>query len=270
MKKKPDIQLQYEGFLNTPLLWELKSFEELNQFEIPPTDITSFDELTPVKIRLGKLVERFVSYELRSHKSISIINENLQVVENKITIGEIDCLLKHVNQLIHLEVSYKFYLYDENLGKLELDKWIGPNKRDSLVKKIEKLKSKQLPILFHKETIRILERININVAEIIQLVYFKAQLFVPYLRKPSLLSEINNDCIKGFYIKKRQLNLFNDHTFYIPSKTNWIIDAHNNVDWIEINDFLSELTELLNNEKSPLCWFKDSKGKIEKVFVVWW
>ena len=270
MIKKPDIQLQYEGFLNTPLLWELKSFEELNQFEIPPTDITSFNELTPVKIRLGKLVERFVSYELRSHKSISIINENLQVVENKITIGEIDCLLKHINQLIHLEVSYKFYLYDENSGKLELDKWIGPNKRDSLAKKIAKLKSKQLPILFHKETIRILEKININVAEIIQLVYFKAQLFVPYLRKPNLLPEINNDCIKGFYIKKRQLNQFNDHTFYIPSKKNWIIDVHNNVNWIEINDFLSELTELLNNEKSPLCWFKDSKGNIEKVFIVWW
>ena len=58
-----------------------------------------------------------------------------------------------MNQLIHLEVSYKFYLYDENLGKLESEKWIGPNKRDSLVQKTAKLKSKQLPILFHKETI---------------------------------------------------------------------------------------------------------------------
>jgi len=270
MKKKPDIQLQYEGFLNTPLLWELKSFEELNQFEIPPTDITSFNELTPVKIRLGKLVERFVSWKLRSQKSISIINENLQIIEDKLTIGELDCLLRHFNQIIHLEISYKFYLYDENSGKQELDKWIGPNRRDSLVQKLSKLKSKQFPILFHKETIRILKRINIDVAEIIQLVYFKAQLFVPYLRKPSLLPEINNDCIKGFYIQKSQLHQFNDHTFYIPSKINWIIDAHNNVNWIEFNDFLSELTELLNNEKSPLCWLKDSKGNIEKMFVVWW
>jgi uncharacterized protein len=270
MKKKPDIQLQYEGFLNTPLLWGDSPFEELNQFEIPPTDIASFDELTPVKIRLGKLVERFVYHELRSHKSVSIIIENLQVIDNKITIGEIDCLLKYMNQLIHLEVSYKFYLYDESLGKLESEKWIGPNKRDSLVRKTSKLKSKQLPILFHKETIRILKKINIDIAEIIQLVYFKAQLFVPHLRKPSLLPQVNNNCIKGFYIKKSQLNQFNDHTFYIPSKINWIIDVHNNVNWVEFNDFLSELTELLNGEKSPLCWIKNSKGNIEKMFVVWW
>lgn len=270
MKKKPDIQLQYEGFLNTPLLWKLNPFEELNQFKIPPTDIASFDELTPVKIRLGKLVERFVSCELRSHESVSVIIENLQVTHNKVTIGEIDCLLKYMNQLIHLEVSYKFYLYDANLGKLESDKWIGPNKRDCLAQKISKLKSKQLPILFHKETIKILEKINIDVAEIEQLVYFKAQLFVPYSIKPSLLPEINNDCIKGCYIKRKQLNQFNDHTFYIPSKMNWIVELHNNVDWIEFNNFLPELTELLDNEKSPLCWFKDSKGNIEKVFVVWW
>jgi len=150
MKKKPDIQLQYEGFLNTPLLWGFNPFEELSQFEIPPTEITSFDELTPVKIRLGKLVERFVSHELRSNKSVSIIIENLQVIDNKITIGEIDCLLKYMNQLIHLEVSYKFYLYDENLGKLESEKWIGPNKRDSLVQKTAKLKSNFLYFFIKK------------------------------------------------------------------------------------------------------------------------
>lgn len=270
MKKKPNIQLQYEGFLNTPLLWKLNPFEELNQFEISPTDVTSFDELIRGKIRLGKLVERFVSFELSLHKSISIINENLQIIEDKLTIGEIDCLLKYFNQIIHLEISYKFYLYDEDAGKLEPERWIGPNRKDSLVQKLSKLKSKQLPILFHKETIRTLEKIDIDVSDIIQLVYFKAQLFVPYPIMTSLLPEINNDCIKGFYIQKSQLNQFNDHTFYIPSKINWIIDAHNSVNWVELNEFLPELTELLDSEKSPLCWFKDSKGNMEKIFVVWW
>lgn len=270
MKMKPDIQLQYEGFLNTPLLWELNPFEELNQFEISPTTITSFDQLTPVKIRLGKLVERFVSYELSLHKSISIINENLQIIEDKLTVGELDCLLRHFNQIIHLEISYKFYLYDENVGNLESERWIGPNRRDSLAQKLSKLKSKQLPILFHKETIRTLEKVDIDVYDILQLVYFKAQLFVPYPIKISLLPEINNDCIKGFYIQKSQLNQFNDHSFYIPSKMNWIVDVHNNVNWMGFNDFLTELIELLNNEKSPLCWLKDSKGNIEKIFVVWW
>jgi uncharacterized protein len=46
--------------------------------------------------------------------------------------------------------------------------------------------------------------------------------------------------------------------------------VHNNVSWIAFIDFISELTELLNNEKSPLCWLKDSKGNTKKIFVVWW
>jgi hypothetical protein len=270
MKKKPDIQLQYEGFLNTSLLWKSNQIEDLVQFEIPPTTLIPFQESIPIKMRLGKLVERFVSHELNQYDSINILRENLQIIENKITIGELDCLLKIENELIHLEVVYKFYLYDPNHSIQETGRWIGPNRKDSLIQKLTKLKEKQLPILFHKQTKLELKKLQINLSEITQKTYFKAQLFVPYPIKTRLLPEINNDCIKGFYIQKSQLKQFNDHTFYIPSKINWIIDVHNNVNWIEFNDFLSELTELLNNKKSPLCWLKDSKGNIGKMFVVWW
>ena len=270
MKQKPDIQLQYEGFLSTPLLWKSNQLEGLVQFEIPPTNPTLFKELIPIKIRLGKLVERFVSHELNQCESIKILRENLQIIENKITIGELDCLLKLENELIHLEVVYKFYLYDPKQSKQETARWIGPNRKDSLIQKLSKLKEKQLPILFHKQTKLELEKLQINLSQITQKTYFKAQLFVPYPVKTSLLPEINNDCIKGCYIQKSQLTQFNDHTFYIPSKMNWIINVHNNVNWVAFIDFLSELTELLNNEKSPLCWLKDSQGNIKKIFVVWW
>jgi uncharacterized protein len=270
MKQKPDIQLQYEGFLNTPLLWKSKQLEGLVQFEIPPTTLTLFQESIPLKIRLGKLVERFVSHELNQYESIDILRENLQIIENKITIGELDCLLKLEEELIHLEVVYKFYLYDAKHSSQEIARWIGPNRKDSLVQKLKKLKEKQLPILFRKQTKLDLKKLQIDLYEITQKTYFKAQLFVPYPIKTSLLPEINNDCIKGFYIQKSQLKQFDDHTFYIPSKMNWLIDVHNNVSWIAFIDFISELTELLNNEKSPLCWLKDSKGNTKKIFVVWW
>ena len=270
MKQKPDIQLQYEGFLNTPILWKSNQIEDLVQFEIPPTTLVPFQESIPIKMRLGKLVERFVSHELNQYDSINILIENLQVIENKITIGELDCLLKNENELIHLEIVYKFYLYDPNHCIQETGRWIGPNRKDSLIQKLTKLKEKQLPILFHKQTKLELEKLEINLSEIIQKTYFKAQLFVPYSKKISLLPEINNDCIKGVYIQKNQLNDFNSHTFYIPSKMNWIIEANNNVNWMTFIDFLTELKGLLNNEKSPLCWVKDSKGNIKKIFVVWW
>jgi len=53
------------------------------------------------------------------------------------------------NKPIHLEIIYKFYLYDPSIGLTQLDHWIGPNRRDSLVKKLTKLKQKQLPLLYH-------------------------------------------------------------------------------------------------------------------------
>ena len=45
--------------------------------------------------------------------------------------------------MIHLEIVYKFYLYDNTIGTSEIDHWIGPNRNDSLREKLEKLKSKR-------------------------------------------------------------------------------------------------------------------------------
>jgi len=270
MNKKPNIQLQYEGFLNTPNLWKTNPFQGLYQFEIPPVVITSYDEIIPSKIRLGKLVERFVYHEFHLHKSIHIIAENLQVIEEKLTLGEIDCLLRYLNDLIHLEISYKFYLYDKKSGDSEIDRWIGPNRKDSLAQKISKIKNKQFPILFHKETHRILNKLDIRVSEINQMVYFKAQLFVPFPIKTVELPEVNNECIKGFYLRKSELNQFNDYVFHIPSKMDWLIDVNDQVGWINYKEFSTSLRDHLENERSPLCWLKDSKGNIRKFFVVWW
>lgn len=270
MKLKSNIQLQYEGFLNTPLLWKLEAFEGLNQFELPPSELSTYNELIPDKIRLGKLVEHFVSHEFRFHKSISILQENLQIIEDKITLGEIDCLLRYMNELIHLEISYKFYLYDKDSGSCESKRWVGPNKKDSLEQKLSKLKSKQFPILFHNATIDLLDKLDIDVSKVEQLVYFKAQLFVPFSLKKKSFSEINNDCVIGFYIPEKELNQFKDYTFHIPSKLNWIIEPHIGVQWQSFSEFTTLLKSSLNNEKSPLCWLKDTNDKLEKFFVVWW
>jgi hypothetical protein len=43
--------------------------------------------------------------------------ENIQVIEDKKTIGEIDFLLKkNTKQVIHMELAYKFYLFDPSIS----------------------------------------------------------------------------------------------------------------------------------------------------------
>jgi len=53
---------------------------------------------------------------------------------------------------IHLEIQFKFYLYDAALGTTEIDHCIGPMRKDSLNEKLSKLKEKQLPLLYANET----------------------------------------------------------------------------------------------------------------------
>ncbi len=140
---------------------------------------------------LGKYIERFVSYQLTQEKSINIICENIQIQKEKITLGELDCILLKDKKPIHLEVIYKFYLYDPSVGKTEVEHFIGPNRKDSLVEKLDKLKEKQLPLLYSNECVSYLKSINLQSSEIEQQVYFKGQLFIPFSNKNHQLSNLN-------------------------------------------------------------------------------
>jgi len=265
-----DIQLQYEGFLNTPLLWKYDSIFQLQQIEFPNKKSTKFNSPIAKNLRLGKRVERFISHELQCHSSIKILAENIQIQNKKITIGEIDFIIQQNNIPIHLEVVYKFYLYDETNGSTELEHWIGPNRKDSLVKKLNKLKEKQHPLLFKPETLPLLKKLNINVASIQQKVYFKAQLFVPYHLKSNTFNLINNECIKGFYIHFNELSQFKSCKFYIPPKVNWLQEIQTQINWKKYNDILPKIENLIQEKTSPLCWIKQINGEVYKIFIVWW
>jgi hypothetical protein len=49
-----------------------------------------------------------------------------------------------------MELAYKFYLFDPSISSEPINNWIGPNRNDSLQEKLEKLKTKQFPLLYHK------------------------------------------------------------------------------------------------------------------------
>ena len=267
--KTPQINRRFDGFRNTPFLWEellegirIYTSDELSIIDYPKIDSTSH-------IRLGKLIEQFVLYELEQDESIQVLKSNVQVFRDQITIGELDCLIKQSAVNIHLEIVYKFYLYDPSIST-ELNRWVGPNRNDSLILKLNKLKEKQLPLLYHPATAKLLNKLNTKSADFKQRVCFKAQLFVPFNSLESSFQYVNKKCVKGFYIRQSDLTLFTNHTYYIPSKLDWLIEPHLDVEWISTQTFQSTISELLASHKSPLCWAKSTEGKIQKFFVVWW
>ncbi len=216
------LQKRYKGFIQTPFLWHGNSIENLQQFEIFSKTVKidiSIDE----NQRLGKYVERLVAFELAQHKHLSILVENLQIQKNKITLGELDCLLLKEGTPIHLEIIYKFYLYDDSVGTTEIEHFIGPNRKDSLIEKLNKLKHKQLPLLYSKACQPYLDTLNIQKKDVCQYVYFKAQLFLPFLNQNMQLNLLNNDCVTGFYITKNEIKEFKDCKFYIPNKKDWLV-----------------------------------------------
>ncbi len=269
-KKSKDLQLQYEGYLQTPFLWNGKGVFDLQQFSNISTKTSSFSTLIIPKLRLGKLVERFVSFDLQQNSSIEIIAENIQIQQEKITLGELDCILLKNEKPIHLEIVYKFYLHDSSVGESELAHWIGPNRRDSLLQKLNKLKEKQLPLLYSNECLTYLKKLELISNEIDQQLYFKAQLFVPLKEYGNKFPLINNKCINGFYINLKELDEFKDGKFHIPNKHNWLVIPHTDIDWLSFKIFSVKLQQSLSEERAPLCWLKKPNGELLKFFVVWW
>ncbi|MDB2556095.1 DUF1853 family protein [Flavobacteriaceae bacterium] len=261
-------QQRFEGFLNTPILWKDSEVCSLTQFKIEQ-ELLSFNEVIDSNQRLGKYVERLVSFQLSQDKSIEIVSENIQISKNKITLGELDCIILKDGKPIHLEIIYKFYLYDAIIGESSLQHWIGPNRKDSLIEKLDKLQQKQLPLLYSKECQEYLRNIDLKSSDISQQVYFKAQLFVPLNTKINH-GEVNPACIVGYYIYRNELSLFKESKFYIPNKKDWLILPHTNVDWLNYDDFFIESKEYLDREFSPMCWIKSKNGELKKFFLVWW
>jgi hypothetical protein len=265
-----EIQLQYQGYLNTPNLWFGNAVYNLQQLEYPQINSASFQEALPKGIRLGKRVEQFVFHELKQLPQVSILSENLQIQKEKQTLGEIDMLLFMDNKPIHLEIIYKFYVYDETVGTTQLDHWIGPNRKDSLVEKLNKLKNKQLPLLYCPETLPYLQNHKLDVNNMTQQVLFKAQLFLPYKTKTPSLDGINTACIMGFYLKQEHLPEFTNCKFYIPNKANWLVKAHAQVTWLTYDAFVSQINPIIEKQTAPLVWIKHPNGQIDTSFMVWW
>lgn len=261
----------FDGFQNTPLLWNGNTIWELQQFHTEHTAISFIQKQTNKKLRLGKWVEEFVGFQLRQQSNIKIIEENLQIKNNKLTIGELDMLLLKNEQPIHLEIIFKFYLYDPALNSYNnIENWIGPNRNDALVYKLKKLKKNQFPLLYKKSTIAYLENHNLDSKTIEQRVCFKAQLFLPYTSQDINTEPLNKDCVMGFYISFGDISIFKNLQFYIPNKLNWLTIPHNNIEWLDYKHAVSEIEEFINIKRSPLIWLKYNDTLFKKCFITWW
>lgn len=264
-------KLRYQGYANTPPLWLNTIVSQFEQIDLIPNIKGHTNSMVVKNQRLGKLVEEFVFDQLQKQEGISWVCDNLQIQNGKQTIGEIDALYYEQDQPIHLEIVYKFYLYDSlETYHHPLAYWIGPNRKDSLLYKLDKLHTKQFPLLYNELTKPYLETYELDTKAIKQHLCFKAQLFLPYHNRSININPLNPDCVAGFYIAFNEIGLFSDYEFYIPKKLDWLVHPNHNVTWLTYTLALKLLEKEINNKRSPLVWLRYKSTKLSKCFITFW
>lgn len=271
-----NVSSQFTGFLRTPPLWLDTSYFEFPQMMLEelsaPPEIHRELEI-PSTLVMGKRVECFFHYYMEHFSREEVTAHNVQIREGKITIGELDFLLRNrqENTVAHIEVVYKFYIYDPAFDQ-EVHRWIGPNRKDSLVKKLSRLRDRQFPLLYRPETRHLLDRLGIDPEDVTQKVCFKANLFVPFHMLEQEFPLVNNQAIRGFWIRSGAFtpDEFGSFEFFSPKKPDWPAEPESNKTWFSFSEIREQLEELLENEKSPLIWMKLGPGHFSRFFVVWW
>lgn len=271
------IEHQFVGFINTPSIFNNSNFAGFKLFELNSNKTFSSSSISqqkfPNNLVLGKRVEYFFMSAINASKGYELITNNIQINDEQRTLGELDFIVKDLKtkKLLHIELMYKFYVYDPEF-KIELERWIGPNRKDSLLQKIQRVNTNQFPLLHTPEAEKYLKSIDIDSESIQQQICFKANLFIPKNMQTQKFSQINENCIIGYWIHFKDFGDYDQEAFYFfaPEKQDWPIAPENWEEWINFKDVNEQIKELHLRKKSPLIWIKKSDGSFERIIVVWW
>ncbi|MFO8146267.1 MAG: DUF1853 family protein [Gillisia sp.] len=277
MKNRLTRQLQ--GFSRTPPLWENRDVFGLQQFDFPKYSIPENIDLQraipdlETNYVLGKRMERYFEFLLKYSNNIKVLKSNIQIQQEKITLGEIDFLAEDIllDQHHHIELVYKFYVYDPSYEN-GLARWIGPNRKDSLLQKIEKLKQRQFPILYKPETKEALSLLGLKAEDFAQSVCFKASLFIPKGIQYTHLLQLNKNCISGFWMHFDEFTSeeYSGHNYYIPNKQDWPVHPEFSEEWFSYSEIKKDILMQHQKKKSPLVWMRKNSREFERIFIVWW
>ena len=246
----------------------------VSQFQFPEVAVDSFviSEI-PEKLRLGHQMEFVCKQLLEASNAYNVLLHNIPLREEKRTMGEIDFIVQETatKQLIHIELTYKFYLIDTDI-KEPIHQLVGPNRRDAFYAKLEKIKNNQFSLIHTPIGRSALLEKGINTENITQQVCYKAQLFQPYSSEPLFIAPLNKNCIIGYWLRLAAFHTadFTPHTFYIPTKSEWVLQPMDTVTWQSHKEIAIAITERLKNNSAPMVWMKKNNTTFEKFFVVWW
>lgn len=221
---------------------------------------------------LGKQAEAMFEYILKQSKRYKLLAANVQIQGTQETLGELDYLIFDTitNNTLHIELACKFYLFDDGLGPTFESKWIGPNRKDTLQEKLDKVKKKQFPLLYTPESLETLKHVQIDFAAIKQQLYIKSFLFVPKDFRKEQLAKRYQDGVVGTYISFSEFSTEETSALYaIPDKKEWLLPPEQITNWVSFSEAKQTIEKLINTKRAPLV-YKKQKNTLDLFFVIWW
>jgi hypothetical protein len=279
---------RFNAFCQTSNLWNgslcgIKAFT-LSQFRFALTTAEEQElelPVIPARTVLGKRAEYFFKFCVEHSTNYELLVHNMQIFKENVTLGELDYIILETRnkKMLHVELVYKFYLYDplqheskkivEEPFNSELAKYVGPNRRDNFLYKLNRLKTHQLPLLYTPQAQESLGALGINVRQVEQQVCFLAHVFIPRELWQHDFKYVNKKCIAGYYMcysafaKAETAN-----AYFLPEKYAWKMKPHVIDSPRKFTEICEDVKQSLARGFAPLLWMQLENRSFECFFVI--
>ena len=211
--------------LNNIPSWEIDLNEQLKtwftQLDQNPDQLQNYLNHHEHKL-LGTYFECLFQFFFKHAPNWQLVAHNIQIIEDKQTLGELDIIAHHqannrAKEEYHLELAVKFYLQHPDHTGLEANHWLGPQSRDRLDLKLNKLSQKQFPFLAHQSVKDALEKKGLPLPSQQRLI-LKGYLFSRWGQKSILPDQVNKRCLTGQWIHQSEIGrLTEKHAHWLLS-----------------------------------------------------
>ncbi|MBU2984149.1 DUF1853 family protein [Saccharophagus degradans] len=203
--------------------------------------------------RLGLYAEAlfaFICSKPTPFHSFTLLAKNLQIEKLGKTYGELDFLLRsNSNQIHHLEMAVKFYLYhpqtplpdsQTNPFYRGANRLIGPNRKDRLDLKLKRMQEHQLPIVRTPEAKQAFLNANLSVNTLSSHLLINGRIFLPshksemhtnsQLQHTPLASFVNDNISTGIWLPLSEFEQYAQTTQTKSCDIRWIVLRK--LDWL--------------------------------------
>ncbi len=157
--------------------------------------------------RLGEYFEILMTTWVDQVPPATLIAANLQVPGGRGTVGEFDLLFRRDRAVRHWELAIKFYL--GHPGRFEEPRWYGPNPKDRLDKKWDKMLRRQLPLGDKRAAKKVLQGLGVD-EPLESRAFIKGYFFDPLDAQWEVSEhrDANAHALRGWWVHRGQLAAF--------------------------------------------------------------